>query len=259
MAELLLVNPRRRKKRKTGVRRKLSALQQKYFGKKRRRRSTTASAAPARRRRRRRSTVVAKYANNPRRRITRSFRRRAVGYTSGAGPIRRRKLNPSFRGSLKSIPQTAAGLLRAGGVGAVGALGLDMMWGYGKRWLPASVAGSPIAQYAVKLLGAIAVGMVGERVLRGKGRDLAVGATTVVLHDALKAQVAASFPGIQLGEYLTYAPTVGTMDQAGRLLSSGMGEYLSGIPQAVGYNAEDASGYYGDGNGDFTGDGLSGS
>lgn len=251
MAELLLVNPRRRKKRKSGARRKLSALQQKYFGKKRRRRSSTASAAPARRRRRRRSTTVAKYASNPKRRrrsLTATFRRSR----------RARRSNPSLRGSLRSIPQTAAGLLRAGGVGAVGALGLDMLWGYGKRWLPASVAGSPIAQYAVKLLGAIAVGMVGDRVLRGKGRELAVGATTVVLHDALKAQVAASFPGIQLGEYLTYAPTVGTMDQAGRLLSSGMGEYLSGIPQAVGYNAEDASGYYGDGNGDFSGDGLSG-
>lgn len=252
MAEILLVNPRRRRKR-GGARRKMSALQRKYFGKRRsssrpkrrRRRAAVAVAAPRRRRRARLSNP------SPRRRrrriITQSFRTIR----------RRRRSNPSFRGGLSGLPNTGISLIKSGGVGALGALGLDMVWGYSREALPASVAGSPLAQYTLKLLGAIAVGWIGNKVLRGRGRELAVGATTVVLHDALKAQVAASFPNIKLGEYLTYAPTIGPMDQAGRLLSTGMGEYLSGLPQGVGY-PEDSSGYYGDGNGDFTGDGLSG-
>jgi hypothetical protein len=253
MAEILLVNPRKRRKRRTGARRKLSALQQKYFGKRRkrttrsRRRATPAAVAPRRRRRRSAARL-----SNPRRRrrriITQSFRTIR----------RRRRSNPSLRGGLSGLPRTGISLLKSGGVGALGALGLDMVWGYSREALPASIAGSPLAQYALKLLGAIAVGWVGEKVLRGRGRELAVGATTVVLHDALKAQVAASFPSIKLGEYLTFAPAEGVMDRAGRLLSTGgMGEYLSGLPQGVGY-PEDSSGYYGDGNGDFTGDGLSG-
>ncbi len=124
-------------------------------------------------------------------------------------------------------------MLKAGGIGALGALGLDVLMGYANPYLPASIAGSPIAQYAIKLAGALAVGMVGGKVLRGRGQALAVGATTVVLHDALKAQVQSSFPSIPLGEYLTYAPTTGAMRRAGRVLSTGMsgvGEYLSGLP-----------------------------
>lgn len=235
MAEILLVNPRRRK-------RKMSAKQAKYFGKRRRRRAR-ASAAP-RRRRRRRSNPTAFL--NPRRRrsrrsITRGFKRR------------RRRSNPSFRG----LTGSALPMIKEGFTGALGALGLDFLWGYSKSMLPATIAGSPLAQYAAKLVGAILIGMVGGRVpgLKGRGRALAVGAATVVIHDALKAQVQASFPTIPLGEYLTYAPTVGTMPYAGRVLSSGipsngMGEYLSGIPNDGRGGTDDDLAYTGEWNGD---------
>jgi hypothetical protein len=136
---------------------------------------------------------------------------------------------------------------KAGFIGATGAIGLDFAWGYGKQYLPAAIAGSPMAQYAAKLLGAILIGVIGNKLpfFRGRGRDLAVGASTVVLHDAMKAQIQASFPGAMLGEYLTYAPTVGHMNRAGRLLSTGMGEYLSGIPDQL-----DDGSYTGEWNGD---------
>lgn len=239
MAELLLVNPRRRKKGGKR-RRKMTAKQLKYFGGGRKRRSRTRAAAP--RRRRRRAVAVL---SNPRRRrrrsLTRSFHRR------------RRRSNPSLRG----LTSGTVPMLKAGAVGAAGAIGLDLLWGYGKSMLPASIAGSAIAQYAAKLIGAILVGMIGNQVMRGRGRELAVGATTVVLHDAFKAQLQTTFPTLQLGEYLTYAPTVGTMRQAGRLLSTGVGEYLNGLPNAVGY-PEDSSGFYGEGDGAFVGDGMSG-
>lgn len=90
---------------------------------------------------------------------------------------------------------------------------------------------------------------------------LAQGAATVVLHDALKAQVQASFPDIKLGEYLTFAPTYGPMEQAGRLMSTGvpngMGEYMSGLPDQIGY-PDSNDGYYGSGDGSYQGDGMSG-
>jgi len=226
MAEILLVNPRRRK------RRKMSAKQAKYFGGKRRKRRSTKAASPRRRKRR----AVAVRSNPRRRRARRSLTKL----------FRRRRSNPSVRASLGS----AVPMIKAGAVGAAGAIGLDLLWGYGKRYLPASIAGSPLAQYGVKLLGALAVGIVGNKVLRGRGRDMAVGATTVVLHDAFKAQLQASFPTLQLGEYLTYAPAVGGTMQRAILRgvpsqNRGMGEYLSGLP-----NQENDSAYTGEWNGD---------
>lgn len=222
MAEIILANPRRRKRRKNPRRRRaMSALQRKYFGGGRRKRHSN----PRRRRRHR----------NPSHRHHRARRRR----------------NPSLRGVTGALMPT----LKAGAVGAAGAIGLDLLWGYGASYLPASIAGSPIAQYGVKLLGALGVGILGGKVLRGRGRDLAVGATTVVLHDAFKAQLKASFPTLQLGEYLTYAPTVGRMPRAGRVLStglSGVGEYLSGLPNAVDNSSMEYNG------GEYSADGMSG-
>lgn len=234
MAEVLLVNPRRRRRKS---RRKMSAKQRMYFGggRKRRRRSR-ASAAPRRRRRR----AVAVHANPRRRRSRRSITR----------SFRRRRRNPSLRGIAGGVMPT----LRAGFTGALGALGLDFLWGYGKQFLPATIAGSPIAQYATKLAGAIVVGMLANKLpipfVRGKGRDLAVGAATVVLHDALKAQLQASFPTLQLGEYLTYAPTVGSMRRAGQMLDTGVGEYLSGLPNDGAGGTEDNMAYTGEWNSD---------
>lgn len=237
MAEIMLIgNPRRRKRSKG--RRRMSAKQRKYFGGGKRRRSR-ASAAP-RRRRRRRSLVAA----SPRRR-----RRRAVFSVR-----RRRRRNPSFRGAIGGLRSGLVPTLKAGAVGATGALGLDLLWGYGSRYLPASIAGSPLAQYAAKLVGALLVGMIGNNVLRGRGRDLAVGATTVVLHDAFKAQLKASFPALQLGEYLTYAPAVGSMRRAGPMLSTGMGEYLNGLPNNGGGGFADDMNY----SGEYNSDGMNG-
>jgi hypothetical protein len=108
--------------------------------------------------------------------------------------------------------------VKSGLVGALGGLGLDLLWGKTSQYLPASVAGSAPLQYAVKLLGAVIVGFLGNYALRGKGRDLAVGAATIVLHDALKATLQANAPGtfgpggtLGLGLYLNgSAPIVGT-------------------------------------------------
>lgn len=229
MSEILLVNPRRR--RKTRSRRKTHS--------RRKRARVAVAVANPRRRRHRRVTRM----SNPRRRHRRHYARML-------NPRRRhrRHRNPSFRSMGTAVMPT----LKAGLVGATGALGLDLLWGYGQGYLPASIAASPLAQYAVKLAGALLVGVVGNKVMRGKGRELAVGATTVVLHDALKAQIQSSFPSVNLGQYLTYAPTVGVMNRAGRVLSTGMGEYMNGLPGGV----DNATG--GTVDGAYSQDGLSG-
>jgi len=239
MSEILLVNPRRRGAKK----RRMSAKQRKYFGKRKARRTRSRTVVAAAPRRRARAHVAVRRNPSRRRKLTATFRRR------------RRHHNPSFRGTLSG----AVPMLKEGFVGAAGALGLDLLWGYGKQYLPTSIAGSPLAQYAVKLAGALAVGMIGNKILRGKGRAMAVGATTVVLHDALKAQIQSSFPSIQLGEYLTFAPTVGSMRRAGRVLSSGapqMGEYLSGLPDGIQNTNMQYTGDESGGN--FSADGMSG-
>jgi hypothetical protein len=223
MAEILLVNPRRRRKAKSST-------------KSRRRRS----APKAARRRRRRTAVV-------------GVRRRRRSVARLSNPRRRRSLTARFRRrrnpSLRGITSGAIPTLKAGLLGAGGAIGLDLLWGQTSKFMPASIAGSALAQYAAKLVGALIIGVIGNKFLGGRGRDMAVGAATVVLHDALKAQIQATLPSVPLGEYLTYAPTVGVMNRAGRILSTGMGEYLSGLP------AQDDDMSY---SGEYTGDGMNG-
>lgn len=93
------------------------------------------------------------------------------------------------------------GTVKAGAVGAVGGLLNDLAFGYGKSYLPA-VAQTGLPAAGVKILSAVAVGWLGNKVLKGKGRDLAVGAATVAIHDAAKAQLAQMAPSLPLGEYM---------------------------------------------------------
>jgi hypothetical protein len=208
MAEILLVNPRRRRKSK--AKRKSS---RKSYRRARR-------AAP---RVRRRKAVAA--APRRRRRVVRAVKR-----------YRRRKENPSFRGITGSV----MGGVKAGFIGALGALGLDVLYGFAKPKLPAALTSGP-ADYLTKALAAVLVGMVGNKVMRGRGAALTTGAMTVVIHDALKAQIAANFPGVPLGEYIASSPIVGyganpatplgvpTIPQPTGYQTTGMGAYLSGM------------------------------
>lgn len=191
--ELLLVNPRRRKRK--------SAKRRKHRKVARRRRRHVAYAAPKRRRRRR-----------------------------SHGKIRRirRKRNPSLRGITGQIvPAVKAGL-----VGAAGGLGLSIGLGYLAPKLPAQLQ-SGYGLTAVKILGALGVGILGGMVLKGKGNALAQGAMTVVVYDELKKVLAAQFPAVPLGEYMSIAEPVG-YDPALELDDSaddgaGVGEYMDGV------------------------------
>jgi hypothetical protein len=223
----------------------MTAKQAKYFGKRRKRRARRAKAAPMRRRRRRAARVVA---SAPRRRRRRSggARRPAVGYTVGTARIRRRKLNPHRRRYRRhSNPLNVRGIigqvkptLKAGAVGAVGALGLDALWGFASGNATLSqYLGNKYVGFAAKALGAVLVGTLGGKLMRGKGRDMAVGAMTVVTHDFLKTLLQTSMPTLfaaggsvplgGLGSYLSgSAPIVGTATVPQAYLP--FGSYLSG-------------------------------
>lgn len=208
MAELMVVaNPRRRKRRKNPSRRRAHS---------RHRRSN-----PHRRHRMRR--------RNP------SHRRH----------VARRRRNPSLGGfSPRGILGAVKPTLKDGLVGAAGALALDAAWGYINPQLPASISGSPYLQFAVKCLAAVLVGTVGGKVLRGKGRDLAVGGVTVATHDMLKGLLQTNLPSVfgaggslalsgygGYGAYLSgSAPVVGTatFPRTYQMKNPGFGAYLSG-------------------------------
>lgn len=223
MSELLLINPSRRKKR-----RKMSALQRKYFGKRRSKRKVTA--------RRRRNPV----ASAPRR-----HKRRAVGYTVGRAPIRRRKMNPRrhtrahshrrYRRHARNprfVP-SLGGLKKAllpAAIGAGGAIALDIGLSYVP--LPAFLQ-SQWAKVGVQIAGSIALGMIAGKLLGAeKGKIAAGGALTVVAYNVIRGlvkQFAPSLPGLS-GDYAdmsvgAYMPGLsGGISPAPML--QGMGAYM---------------------------------
>lgn len=237
MSELLVVaNPKRRRRR----RRKLSAKQiaAGFGGKRHKRRSHR------RHRSRRRHVVAAAPRRHRRRRHSGGVRRPAVGYTVGTKRIRRRKLNPMRRHryrrhrnpmSMRGVTGAFMPTVKDGFTGALGALGLDVLWGFaaGNATIGAYVSNQYVG-FAAKLLGAVLVGAVGGKVMRGKGRELAVGAATVAEHDFLKSLLQSMAPtifgaggSVPLGAYLSgSAPIVGTTSVPQSYLP--FGAYLSG-------------------------------
>jgi hypothetical protein len=196
----LVANPRKRRRR-----RKMSALQRKYFGKRRHRRHRASSH----RRRRRVATITVRA--NPRRR-----RHHAVHH-------RRYRRNPSLRigGAFRRVIPT----IQAGAIGAVGGLLNDVVYGFAKPRLPAALQAG-WGRTGTKAVLAVFVGILGQFVLRGRGNQLAVGAATVVIHEALKEQLATLAPQLPLGD-LVDGRELGYADPAAQIVDqSGQGAYL---------------------------------
>ena len=200
---ILLMNPGRRVKRhKNAGRRKrtMSALQKAYFGGKRRRR-------------------------NPESRRTRS---RAAHL--GALRHHRRRNPESYR-----VPITRQ--LMDSGIGAAGALGVDIIASKTTHFLPASFQ-TQYALYGFKGALALALGFIAERVVKKRTAVmLAEGALITVIHEAAKAGLSAAMPTLGLGEYVLTAPPPPSAPGLGwqgnaQVLEApqpggGMGEYLS--------------------------------
>jgi hypothetical protein len=208
MAELLLVaNPKRRRKARKNPKRRRARRNPSHH-----RRRRVARRNPMRRRHRARHNPVRHYRRRARHNPV--FRHR-----------RRLRRNPSPR--LGSIKSAVMPTIKAGMVGAGGALALDAAWGFVSPTVNSWLANYPsianFAQLAAKLGVAVGVGWAGGHLLRGKGRDLAVGGATVALHDFLKTQLQSMAP--------TLFGAGGTFALSGY---NGMGAYLSGSAPLVG-------------------------
>lgn len=241
MAELLLVaNPRRRKRRNPRHRRRARRSNP------RRRHRRYARLNPRRRRHVRRNPIR-HYHRRARRNPIRRYRRHA-------------RRNPSLSGLTSRIMPT----VKAGFIGAGGGLANDVISGllapYLATFLASAGNATPILQYAVKMLTAVGVGMLGN-MARFPGTDLAIGAATCATHDFLKLQLQSMAPTLfgsgaplalsgysGLGAYLSgSAPIVGTATFPATYLPQGqnvqMGAYLSGdVASGAGTYMDDAMG-----------------
>jgi len=152
-------------------------------------------------------------------------RRKAVGYTVGRAPIRRRKMNPIRRGGMKGIVKNLA---VPAATAAGGALALDAIWAY----LPIPAAArSGKMRHVAKALGAVGLKYAAGAVVSKKTADeLAFGALTVVFHAAARELMAESMPSVRMDGmgYMSPALPAGTKpvnSSMGFYPSAGMGYY----------------------------------
>lgn len=201
------------------ARRTMTAKQRKYFGPKRK-------AATSRKRK-----------SNPRRKSA-AKRRPAMGYVSGAKRIRRRKLNPrrvSRRRARRSNPRfSLSGITQQflpSLYGAGGALALDVALGY--LPLPEKLK-TGYGRHAVRIVGAVGLGWVASKFLRGKAAAIGQGALTVAVYGLLrdvasktlgdKVKGLGDYEEIEVAGYLDAAPVLGAY--MGNGLDAGMGAYM---------------------------------
>lgn len=187
------------------------------------RKRSSIMARRKRRTRRAKSSIKRRYA---RRNPIRSHRRR-----------RRYRRNPIFGSSGGGISLTVASVKNTvvnGAVGALGGIGVDLLYGYGAQYLPDSMK-TGMVKHATKGLMAVLVGLIGAKVLRGKGAALAVGGMTVVLHDFFKEQLQAQMPTLPLGEYLAYS--AGSGEIVGQYGAQGLGALPDQNMNSLGFNS----------------------
>lgn len=226
MAEMLLVNPRRKSRRvhhKRRTPRRMSALQRQYFGK-----------GPRRRRRRTKVEVLAGNPSRKRRRsVTRRRRRSGLRHRVRARAMRLRGFNA--RSFLNDT-------LLPSGVGAIGALGVDVVLGYATPYLPSFMT-TGVGVPLTKIAGAVGLGAVAGMVTNRRiGEQVMAGAITVVLYNYLRTQVQASLPNLTLagvGNYMGYAgPALAYPDRMGMYVGSGGAPALPApVLQAIAANA----------------------
>lgn len=195
------------------------------MAKRRKRRSTERNAKGHFIKRRRR--------RNPRR--VAGKRRRAIGYTVGKGPVRRRKLNPSSRrrrryhrnpsllGALS--PSNIFGQLVPAAYGAGGAIALNV----GLSFLPLpDFLKTGWARHGVRLAGAMLVGWAARKFLGERGRAVGNGALVVVVYDILKGLISTASPeiGARLGDF----EDVSLADEGFIDPASPVSAYLTGDP-----------------------------
>ncbi len=235
MNEVLLVNPRRGRNRKGQFVKRVRA----------RRRNPIAALAANPRRRRRRNPVAA-LAINPRKKSrAKSGSKWFSVKAHKRNPIHRtRRRNPISLGAFR--PTSILAQLIPAAVGGAGALALDVALSHVPQ---PEFLQNPYGKLALRVFGAVGLGMIAGFIKPNIGRQVTAGALTVVAYNTLRDIVQKVAPSITVGGYMDDG--LGYTDPAPRLQGQGMGAYMANAPaQPMGaYMQPDASamGNYGDG------------
>lgn len=179
----------------------------------------------------------AKRATRRRHRRAAGKARPAMGHVVGSRKIRRRKLNPRgsrrryrrnpsvFRGGLMGIVHNQ---IVPAAYGAGGAVALNLALSY--LPLPDSLK-TGWTRHGVRLLGALGIGFVAEKFVKGKaGQSIASGALVVVMYDIVKAALAQFAPeiGSRLGEFEDVSLSGDDYYDPASYIGNGVSGYLDG-------------------------------
>lgn len=147
--------------------------------------------------------VIGNPSRRRKRKKSHARRRKAVSRRRSRTVARRRRSTYRVRARRNPVSGFVGGIVptvKNGAIGAVGGIANDVLYGFASSKL-AMLPQAGIAKHAVKLLAALAIGKVGNMVMRGKGAALANGAATVVIHGALREQLL-TMPTFQAGGFL---------------------------------------------------------
>lgn len=186
MAQLMLINPR---KRRASSKRKAAAPKRRRTYK--RVAAKTNPVAPIRRRRHHRVAVKARH--------HRRIRRNPIGL-GGIG-----------------------GQLMNAGIGAVGAVAVDTIYNY--LPLPATMKVGAVGT-ASKVALALAVGILGKKLVGNSAEKMAAGSLTVIAYDLVKSFMPPSLPAPVISPAVSGLGYMSPGINGGYLPQQGMGEYF---------------------------------
>lgn len=139
---------------------------------------------------------------------------------------RRRHRNPRSMGGL-SLRGVLHSTVVPAGIGAIGGLTLDIVYGKISPMLPATLQ-TGIPAFAAKAAAAIGLGMLAGKFLgRDKAKTATVGAVTVLFYGMMKTQLMASMPSLGLSGFQDFVTYSG---------QPGMGAYMPGAAAVGGRN-----------------------
>lgn len=122
-------------------------------------------------------------------------------------PARRRARRNPISGGLNM--RSIVAQLKNAGIGAAGAIGVDVGFGFVQSYLPEAVQ-APVdaagnmnpAYYAAKGATAIVAGLLAKRLIgSARAAQMVEGSLTVTMHDAAKQFLAGNVPSLTLGAY----------------------------------------------------------
>lgn len=170
----------------------------------------------------------AKRKHNPVKKHKKHSRKSVAKHSARHVSRRGRRSNPIKLPKLGGLGTAANNVLMPAAIGAVGAIGMDMILPYIP--LPATMM-TGNKKYALKAVIAIGLGMLAGKVIgKEKGHAAGVGMLTVVLHDALKENIPVYAPSIKLAGVNEYVDGLGYYSPSMVVdgFDDGMGEYVAG-------------------------------